>query len=108
MRIAGIIGAAMLLGGCALFDGGDRPATAAASVSPARVSTIATSARQTREPFRPAFGAGQPVALVPCTDGVALSAGCRNLNDRHQRRGDMPEGEEAATFTEASALPISE
>lgn len=108
MRIAGIICAATLLGGCALFDSGDRPVTVSASASPTRVSTIATPTRQAREPFRPAFGIGQPVALVPCAESVALSAECRNLNDRHQRRGDMPEGEEAATFTEASALPISE
>lgn len=112
MRIAGIVGAALLLGGCALFDGGERPATVAAAVSPARTtaSTAPSTTAPTRakEPFRPAFGIGRPVALVPCANGPALSDDCRNVNERHQRRGDMPAEEESAIFTEASGVPASE
>ena len=103
MKILCLAGLAPLLAGCALFSGGERSSAVAeralANVAPP------TARSASAETFRPAFGIGRPVALVPCRRSVALSDDCRSLNDRHQAGGDMPADDEASALTEASTRP---
>ena len=100
MKIPGLIALALLSGGCALFQG-------EAASEAALIRQPATSPAPTRTAFRPAFGVGQPVALIPCTGGVAISGDCRNRNDRHQARGDLAEDAEQPVFTEAATVSVA-
>jgi hypothetical protein len=107
MRLFALTGAALALSGCALFSGGNRAASAENAVSPAPLAA-APSRPAAREPFRPAFGVGTPVALIPCKGGVEISGDCRNRNDRHQVRGDLGDDVGQPVFTEAATVPASD
>lgn len=107
MRLFALTVAALALSGCALFSGGDRASTAESAVAPAPLAA-APSRPAARETFRPAFGVGQPVALIPCRGGVAISGDCRNRNDRHQARGDVAADAEQPVFTEAATVPVAD
>lgn len=108
MRLLILTGAALVLSGCALFGGGDNSASADRTVASTPLAAAPAPARPVaREPFRPAFGVGMPVALVPCKGGVEISGDCRSRNERHQARGDIAEDAEQPVFTEAATVPVS-
>lgn len=97
MKIMLVAAFAAAVSGCALLP---QPATRAAAV-PAALSEGAQAPR-----FAPAFDAGAPVALVPCRKQAALDDGCRRMTIGHDRRGDMPAGENAETFTDATTVAL--
>lgn len=99
MRLLLIAAFALFASGCALFEKSE-PRAAAAPATPA-----ATTARPTR--FTPAFGAGSPVALMPCRGAAALGDACKRSNVSHERRGDMPAGENSETFSEATTVSLT-
>jgi hypothetical protein len=107
MKLLSLVGTALLLGGCALFSGGggsnvadSRSEDAPAAASPARTATA--------ESFRPAYGIGRPVALVPCGRGAKLSDDCAGGNTRHQLGGEGGAEGEAEALSEVSLVPVAE
>ncbi|OFX04413.1 MAG: hypothetical protein A3E78_03185 [Alphaproteobacteria bacterium RIFCSPHIGHO2_12_FULL_63_12] len=105
MRILAIFSLSLLLGGCAMFNDGntaaiDAPEASRVAVSPARTART--------EPFRPAYGIGRPVALIPCGRGATINDDCVGANTRHQLgdAGGM-EGEESS-LAEISLIPVKE
>ncbi len=106
MRILVVSAIALASSGCALFGRSDQAAFTSPSPEPAPETQVA--AKSARQSFVPAFGVGRPVALVPCRNKVVLSEECRNANERHQTRGEMPAGEEARALTDVSASPVAD
>lgn len=95
----------MLLGGCALFGGGER----SAAVQPEDMRVSSPGGRSaTTVAFRPAYGTGGPVALVPCGKGAKLTDECSGGNNRHQLNGDGPQDSDGSVLTEVSLAPASE
>lgn len=97
MKIMLVAVAAFALSGCALFEGPERTAAVRIEAAPAAPQRVA------REPFRPAFAAGEPVALVPCRGAARLSDGCRSLKTWHEIGGGMPDADETTAIRDASA-----
>lgn len=106
MKFLSIAGLSLLLGGCALFGGGG---SSVADARPGSAPAAAPAARTARaEAFRPAYGIGRPVALVPCGKGATLNDDCALANTRHQLGGAGGiEGEEPS-LAEASVIPVRE
>jgi hypothetical protein len=104
MRLLIISAFGLAASGCAIFDGGERTAMTGRSVAPAAEQSAAPL-RAPRTAIRPAFGGGQPVALVPCSSKVAYSGDCRNVNTRHQIAGDVPSDAAGGPLAEASLEP---
>lgn len=106
MKLLLIAGSALLLGGCALFGGGGstvadaRPEAAPIAASPARTARA--------DAFRPAYGIGRPVALVPCRSGAKISDDCVGGNTRHQLGGEGAAGGEDPALPEVSLIPVAE
>lgn len=100
MRLLLVAAIAMAAGGCALFQ---KHETRAGVVAPAAPAVSAGPAR-----FTPAFDAGSPVALMPCRGAAALGDTCKRLNASHERRGDMPAGENSETFSDATTVSLTE
>jgi hypothetical protein len=101
MRLLLIAAVAMTASGCALFQKSETRAAAA----PTAPSQTAASGKPAR--FTPAFGAGAPVALMPCRGAAALGDTCKRSNVSHERRGDMPAGENSETFSEAMTVSLT-
>ncbi len=99
MRLLLIAACTLTASGCALFEKSE-PRAAAAPAAPA--TTIAKPAR-----FTPAFGAGSPVALMPCRGAAALGDTCKPFTVSHERRGDMPAGENSEAFGEATTVSMT-
>lgn len=99
MRILAAAAIAVSVSGCAVFQAPDQRAAVAAA--PAAPAMAAKPAR-----FTPAFGAGAPVALVPCKAQAALGSDCRGAALSHERRGDMPAGENSETFSDATTVSL--
>ncbi len=99
MRFLLIAAIAMAASGCALFQNQE---IQAASTAPAVASVGARLA-----PFRPAFDAAAPVALVPCGNQAALGGTCRRSAVSHERRGDMPAGETSEAFSDATTVSLT-
>jgi hypothetical protein len=100
MRILAAAALAISVSGCAMFQTADT--RAALAPQPAVKPAVATPAR-----FTPAFGAGAPVALVPCRTQMALGSECRGATVSHERRGDMPAGENSETFSDATTVSLT-
>lgn len=105
MKILAIFSLSLLLGGCAMFSGENTAALDAPNAAPAAISPARTART---EPFRPAYGIGRPVALVPCGAGATINDDCVGANTRHQL-GDAggTEGEESS-LAEISLIPVKE
>jgi hypothetical protein len=101
MRLLMIAAFAMTASGCALFEKSETRA-AAAPAAPSQAATVAKPAR-----FTPAYGAGAPVALMPCRGAAALGDTCKRSNVSHERRGDMPVGENSETFSDATTVSLT-
>ncbi|MDZ7627339.1 MAG: hypothetical protein U5J99_02885 [Parvularculaceae bacterium] len=101
MRLLLIAAFAITASGCALLPKMETR-TAAAVPPPAPAPVSAGPAR-----FTPAFDAGAPVALMPCRGAAALGAACKRSNVNHERRGDMPAGENSETFSEATTVSLT-
>ncbi len=100
MRLLVIAAIAMSASGCALFQKSETRAAAASAPAPAAIG--AKPAR-----FTPAFDAGSPVALMPCRGAAALGDTCKRSNVSHERRGEMPAGENSVTFGEATTVSLT-
>jgi hypothetical protein len=100
MRLLLIAAVAMAVSGCALFP---KTETRAAAAPPAVAPVSAKPAR-----FTPAFDAGSPVALVPCRRAAALGDTCKRSTVSHERRGDMPAGENSETFSDATTVSLTQ
>lgn len=100
MRLLLVAAIAMAAGGCALFEKSD---TRAAAAPPAAAPVTGSPAR-----FTPAFDAGSPVALMPCRRAAALGDTCKRSNVSHERRGDMPGGENSETFSDATTVSLTQ
>ncbi len=94
-----IAAVAMTASGCAVFPQQD---LRAAATAPAPAREIAKPVR-----FTPAFGAGSPVALMPCRSEAALGGTCKKSSVSHERRGDMPAGENDETFSDATTVSVT-
>lgn len=99
MRALLVAAFAMTVSGCALFQKQETraavyPAPGAVSAAPAR--------------FKPAFDAGAPVALMPCRGQAALGDTCKRMAVSHERRGDMPAGENSTTFSDATTVSLTQ
>ena len=102
MRLLLIAAFAVSVGGCALFQKPDT--TRAAAFAPA----VAAPAGDRTARFRPAFDAGAPIALMPCRGQAALGDTCkRSTAVSHERRGDMPAGENSETFSDATTVSLT-
>lgn len=99
MRFLLIAACAMAASGCALIQ---KPETRAAAAPLPQASVSATPAR-----FTPAFDAGAPVALMPCRGAAAFGDACKRSNVNHERRGDMPAGENSETFSDATTVSLT-
>lgn len=99
MRLLLIAAFALTASGCALFQ---KTETRAAAAPPPVASASAKPAR-----FAPAFGAGSPVALMPCRAAAALGDTCKRSNVSHERRGDMPAGDNTETFSDATTVSLT-
>ena len=95
MRILAIAAFALSAGGCALFHKTETRAAAPAA-------PVAKPVR-----FSPAFDAGSPVALMPCRGAAALGDTCKRSTVSHERRGDMPSGENTETFSDATTVSLT-
>ena len=105
MKFLVIAGLSALLGGCALFGGGGRVSENAA---PEAAPLSRAPERTASQAFRPAYGIGRPVALVPCGKGATLNDDCVGANTRHQLGGaGGTEGEEPS-LSEISVIPVKE
>lgn len=100
MRVLLIAAVAMTAGGCALLQKSD---TRTAVRTPA--SAAAVDVKPVR--FTPAFDAGAPVALMPCRQEAALGGTCKRSTVSHERRGDMPAGENSQTFSDATTVSLT-
>ena len=98
MRILAIAAFALSASGCALFH--KTETRTAAPHAPA--APVAKPVR-----FSPAFDAGSPVALMPCRGAAALGDTCKRSTVSHERRGDMPSGENTETFSEATTVSLT-
>lgn len=98
MRLLLVAAFAMTIGGCALFQ---KEETRAAATAPA-----VASAQPAR--FKPAFDAGAPAALMPCRGDAALGGTCTRSTVSHERRGDMPAGENSETFSDATTVSLTQ
>jgi hypothetical protein len=98
MRLVLVAALAMAVSGCALFQ---KPETRAAAYAPAPAVSAAPSR------FKPAFDAGLPVALMPCRGAAALGDTCKRMSVSHERRGDMPAGENSTTFSDATTVSLT-
>jgi len=99
MRLLIVAVFAIAASGCALFDMPQSRA-AASGAAPARAAAAP-------ERFTPAFGAGAPYALMPCRREAGLGETCRRFAASHERRGDMPAGEKAETFSDATTVSLT-
>ncbi len=109
MRSIFISALALAASGCAMFDGGERSAMSGPASAPVAEQTEAQPTRTAaRGAFKPAFGIGSPVALVPCRNKVTLGGDCRSLNDRHQVAGDIPADADRGPLAEASIAPVKD
>jgi hypothetical protein len=90
---------AMAASGCALFQ---KSETVRAPAPAPVVATVKPT------PFTPAFDAGAPVALMPCRGAAALGDTCKRMSVSHERRGDMPAGENSETFSDATTVSLSQ
>lgn len=103
MRLIIVSAFAVAASGCAIFSGSERTAIDARAAAPLTAASEPRAARGAeRAAFRPAFGVGRPVALVPCRNKVTLGDDCRSLNDRHQVAGELAEDLDARPLDEAS------
>lgn len=105
MKLLLIAGTTVLLGGCALFGDGS---TVADSSSEAALIAVSPARTATATAFRPAYGIGRPVALVPCRSGAKISDDCVAGETRHQLGGEGGTEGEAAALAEASLIPVAE
>lgn len=99
MRILLIAAFAITASGCAVFG---KPAPRAEAVGPVRSAADSAPVR-----FTPAFDAGAPVALMPCRGAAGLGDTCKRFNVSHERRGEMPAGENSETFSEATTVSLT-
>jgi hypothetical protein len=106
MKILFVAGLGLLLGGCAILDGGAQ-STADAAPAAAPLSR-APSRTAAREIFRPAYGIGRPVALVPCGKGATINDDCVGANTRHQFGGERSVDEDEPALAEAALIPVAE
>lgn len=100
MRLLFIAAIVIASGGCAVLQ--KQAALAPAASAPAVASV---SDRPVR--FTPAFGAGAPVALIPCRGEASLGGTCKRSNASHERRGEMPSDENSATFGDATTVSLT-
>ncbi|HBK92208.1 MAG TPA: hypothetical protein DDZ68_11105 [Parvularcula sp.] len=100
MRVLLIAALALAASGCALFQ---KAETRAAAAPPALAP-----ASDSRLRFTPAFDAGSPVALMPCRGAAALGDTCKRSNASHERRGEMPAGENTETFSDALTVSMTQ
>ncbi|MFN0025546.1 MAG: hypothetical protein ACKVS5_16765 [Parvularculaceae bacterium] len=107
MRISLAAALSFAVSGCALFEKAGFEAAAQRTTSASAISQNPTSAVRSDANFKPAFGAGAPAALVPCRAQASLDSGCRRSSVSHERRGDMPAGENSETFSDATTVSLS-
>jgi hypothetical protein len=101
MRLLIVAAVAIAASGCAVFEKPQsRAAAAPVAAGPARPAAAP-------ERFTPAFGAGAPYALMPCRREAGLGETCRRFAVSHERRGDMPAGETAETFSDATTVSLT-
>lgn len=97
MRIFLLILAPLALSGCTLFESQQTAALRAPSAPVAGLSSSST-----REAFRPAYGPGQPVALIPCRSGEAMGGECSRGLPAHRYGGDAMDDEASGPLVEVS------
>ena len=100
MRLLLIAAIAIVPGGCANVQ--KQVALAPAKAAPA---VEAVSDRPVR--FKPAFGPGAPVALMPCRGEASLGGNCKRSNVSHERRGEMPSDENSVAFGDATTVSLT-
>lgn len=106
MKILIISGLSLLLGGCALFGGGE--STTAGARSEAAPSAASPERTARAEAFRPAYGIGRPVALIPCSKGATINDDCVGANTRHQIGGERAAQGDEPALSEISVIPVKE
>jgi len=104
MKTPGLIALAILMSGCAAFGGGGKSAPLAADAAPLAQAPARTAA----ETFRPAYGIGRPVALVPCARGATLNDDCVGGETRHQLGGGRVSVGDEPSLSESILKPVAE
>lgn len=97
MRTIGLFCATILLSGCALFEGGGEPSSAA----------LTAPAPGPRAAFQPAFAVGAPAALMPCRKSRNAFSGTCRAGDRHEAPGGAPEADGASLPLTEAASPLA-